>query len=125
MNSGRFDPSAAGISALIAVEAIGPTPGIVISRRAVGSFFERRALFIATEGNGRWIEYAGGYTDMLAQRASAGRGTPPAKGFRNEATAAGHRGQSATNRQRRTSFNDQRALEMLTARVHGIAVVEA
>ena len=23
---------------------------------------------IATEGDGRWIEYAGGYTDMLAQR---------------------------------------------------------
>src|SRR6266404_2988287 len=93
------NPSAAGTNAVIAVEAIGPTPGIVISRRAVGSFLERRALFIATEGNGRWIEYAGGYTDMLAQRASAGRGTPPAKGFRNEATAAGHRGQSATNRQ--------------------------
>jgi hypothetical protein len=81
VNSGRFDPSAAGISAVIAVEAIGRHARDVISRRAVGSFFERRALFIATEGNGRWIEYAGGYTDMLAQRASAGRGTPPAKAF--------------------------------------------
>ena len=26
---------------------------------------------IATEGDGRWIEYAGGYTDMLAQRGPA------------------------------------------------------
>ena len=26
---------------------------------------------IASEGNGRWVEYAGGYTDMLAQRAAA------------------------------------------------------
>jgi ABC transport system ATP-binding/permease protein len=26
---------------------------------------------IASEGNGRWIEDAGGYTDMLAQRAAA------------------------------------------------------
>src|SRR5580704_15283014 len=34
-------PSAAGTSAVIAVEAIGPTPGIVISRRAVGSVLER------------------------------------------------------------------------------------
>jgi len=116
VNSGRFDPSAAGISAVIAVEAIGPTPGIVISRRAVGSFLERRALFIATEGNGRWIEYAGGYTDMLAQRASAGRGTPPAKAFVTK------RPRPVTEASaRRTSFNDQRALEMLTARVHGIA----
>src|SRR5215467_12397901 len=31
------NPSAAGTSAVIAVEAIGPTPGIVINRRAVGS----------------------------------------------------------------------------------------
>src|SRR6516162_4616972 len=35
------NPSAAGTSAVIAVEAIGPTPGIVINRRAVGSDFER------------------------------------------------------------------------------------
>src|ERR1700745_938681 len=26
---------------------------------------------VASEGNGSWIEYAGGYTDMLAQRAAA------------------------------------------------------
>ena len=122
MNSGRFDPSATGISAVIAVEAIGPTPGIVISRRAVGSFLERRALFIATEGNGRWIEYAGGYTDMLAQRASAGRGTPPAKAFvtKRPRPVTEVRAQP-TARARRMSFNDQRALEMLTARVRGIA----
>jgi len=34
-------PNAAGTSAVIAVEVIGPTPGIVINRRAVGSDFER------------------------------------------------------------------------------------
>src|SRR5215470_9659309 len=34
---------------------------------------------VVSEGNGRWIEYAGGYTDMLAQRQLAGRGTPSAK----------------------------------------------
>src|SRR5215469_14662289 len=38
------NPSAAGTSAVIAVEAIGPTPGIVINRRAVGSDFERRLI---------------------------------------------------------------------------------
>ena len=36
--------SAAGTSAVIAVAAIGPTPGIVISRRATGSAFERRLI---------------------------------------------------------------------------------
>ena len=38
------NPSAAGTNAVIAVEAIGPTPGIVISRRAVGSALERRLI---------------------------------------------------------------------------------
>ena len=44
---------------------------------------------IAAEGNGRWIEYAGGYTDMLAQREPAGRRTPPPKasGARQSSTA--------------------------------------
>jgi len=28
---------------------------------------------IVTDGNGRWVEYAGGYTDMLAQRPAASR----------------------------------------------------
>ncbi len=37
-------PSAAGTSAVIAVAVIGPTPGIVISRRATGSAFERRLI---------------------------------------------------------------------------------
>src|SRR6516162_3884925 len=35
------NPSAAGTSAVIAVAVIGPTPGIVINRHAVGSDFER------------------------------------------------------------------------------------
>jgi hypothetical protein len=35
---------AAGTSAVIAVAAIGPTPGIVISRRATGSALERRLI---------------------------------------------------------------------------------
>src|SRR2546421_3092364 len=38
--AGKF--CGAGTSAVIAVETIGPTPGIVISRRAVGSAFERQ-----------------------------------------------------------------------------------
>jgi hypothetical protein len=37
----KVNPSAGGTSAVIAVEVIGPTPGIVINRRAVGSDFER------------------------------------------------------------------------------------
>ena len=39
-----WKPSAAGTSAVIAVAVIGPTPGIVISRRATASSFARRLI---------------------------------------------------------------------------------
>jgi ATP-binding cassette subfamily F protein uup len=73
---------------------------------------------IASEGNGRWIEYAGGYTDMLAQRAAAQRQAPPpkARGLKQSRPATQKRGTSAGNL-RRMNFNDQRALELLPARI--------
>jgi ABC transport system ATP-binding/permease protein len=69
---------------------------------------------IAAEGNGRWIEYAGGYTDMLAQREPAGRRTPPPKvsGARQSRPVREIRGQPAA-RPSRLCFNDRGALEML------------
>ena len=33
---------------------------------------------IASDGGGRWIEYAGGYSDMLAQRGAAPAASGPA-----------------------------------------------
>jgi ATP-binding cassette subfamily F protein uup len=73
---------------------------------------------IASEGNGRWIEYAGGYTDMLAQRVAAPRLAPPSKarGLKQSRPATQKRGTSAGNL-RRMNFNDQRALELLPARI--------
>jgi ATP-binding cassette subfamily F protein uup len=73
---------------------------------------------IASEGNGRWIEYAGGYTDMLAQRAAAPRGSPPVKARLNEAqpTPQGG-GRSPAGLPRRMNFNDLRVLDMLPGRI--------
>ncbi len=69
---------------------------------------------IASEGNGRWIEYAGGYTDMLAQRAAAGRGTLSAKARAVRASAPDiQRKRSTSRRLPRMNFNNQRALETL------------
>ena len=73
---------------------------------------------IAAEGNGRWIEYAGGYTDMLAQRASAHRGTPRA----TTPVAKKPRGVTEVRTQpaaraRRMSFRDRHALDTLPARI--------
>src|SRR6266446_1831716 len=100
-------------------ERLAEYPGTVLLVSHDRDFLDRVVTsVIATEGNGRWIEYAGGYTDMLAQRASAGRGTPPAKASvtKRPRPVTEVRAQPAA-RARRMSFNDQRALEMLTARV--------
>jgi ATP-binding cassette subfamily F protein uup len=65
---------------------------------------------IATEGGGRWIEYAGGYTDMLAQRgpakASAGVSGGRSRGSRDDAV-------STKPAVRKLSFKDKHALETL------------
>jgi len=73
---------------------------------------------VASEGNGHWIEYAGGYTDMLAQRASVPRGSPPTKARRvKQAHQATQSGTLKSGLPRRMNFNDQRALGMLPARI--------
>ena len=43
---------------------------------------------IAAEGDGRWIEYAGGYSDMLAQRGPAGGRGDGARAARSRGAAA-------------------------------------
>src|SRR6202034_2965650 len=69
---------------------------------------------IASERNGRWIEYAGGYTDMLAQRAAARRGSLSAKTLAVKQSAPDtQRERSTSRRLPRMNFNDQRTLETL------------
>jgi ABC transport system ATP-binding/permease protein len=73
---------------------------------------------VASEGNGSWIEYAGGYTDMLAQRAAMPRGSPPTKTRRvKQAQPAAQSGALPSDLPRRMNFNDRRALEMLPTRI--------
>jgi len=68
---------------------------------------------IASEGEGRWVEYAGGYSDMLAQR-----GPPPGP---EEAKPRPVRAEPAPPRPRdrpaRMSYKDRLALETLPDRI--------
>ncbi|HEY4172081.1 MAG TPA: ATP-binding cassette domain-containing protein, partial [Rhodopila sp.] len=67
---------------------------------------------IATEGDGRWIEYAGGYTDMLLQRGPVRNAPTAAPSVRpRNATPA------ATSTSRKMTFKDKHALETLPARI--------
>jgi ATP-binding cassette subfamily F protein uup len=68
---------------------------------------------IATEGDGRWIQYAGGYSDMLLQRGPA-KAAPGVSGGRSR----GSRDDAVSKPQnRKLSFKDKHALETLPVRM--------
>ena len=71
---------------------------------------------IATEGDGRWIEYSGGYSDMLAQRGPAR--AVVAVAVKSRGVAAEPRG--AARGGRRMTFKDKHALETLPGRIAGL-----
>jgi ABC transport system ATP-binding/permease protein len=80
---------------------------------------------MATEGDGRWIEYAGGYSDMLAQRGpavSAPLAAPGAAQSRAALTKPAIAPTSAPARSpaRKLSFKDKHALDMLPSRIAGL-----
>ena len=69
---------------------------------------------IAAAGDGRWVEYAGGYSDMLVQR-----GPVVAQGVAAvvRPRQVGPVAQQQTARPRRMTFKDRHALETLPARI--------
>jgi len=69
---------------------------------------------IAPEGNGKWVEYAGGYSDMLAQRgADLQEKTVKAVAADETKSAKAATASPAPAAKRRLSFNDKHALETL------------
>ncbi|MBR0829605.1 ATP-binding cassette domain-containing protein [Bradyrhizobium manausense] len=101
-------------------EMLGDYEGTVILISHDRDFLDRVVTSaIAPDGNGRWIEYAGGYTDMLAQRgADLTRETakaepaPEKKGAKAPAPA--------TTAKRRLSFNEKHALETLPKKMEAL-----
>jgi len=99
-------------------ELIAGYPGTVLLVSHDRDFLDRIVTsVIAAEGDGRWIEYAGGYTDMLMQR----RGTDLAKAPPKVAKAerAGESSAAAAPSppapKRKLSFKEKHALETLPA----------
>jgi ATP-binding cassette subfamily F protein uup len=69
---------------------------------------------VVPEGDGRWLEYAGGYTDMLLQRGADILLKAPAAASRTRDGARVQGSSGATSRpQRRLSFHQQHALKTL------------
>jgi ATP-binding cassette subfamily F protein uup len=68
---------------------------------------------IVPEGNGHWVEYAGGYTDMLAQRGADLKREAPKSSLSSEAERSAKTAPAAAPGKRRLSFNEKHALETL------------
>jgi ATP-binding cassette subfamily F protein uup len=100
-------------------EMLGDYEGTVILISHDRDFLDRVVTsVIAPDGNGRWIEYAGGYSDMLAQRGAD---------LKREAVKATAIEKAETRIQaptaapkRRLSFNEKHALETLPKTIAGL-----
>ena len=73
---------------------------------------------VAPAGNGRWLEYAGGYADMLLQRGDdIVREAAKAPKAAAKAPVAAETGAAPKSAKRRLSFNEKHALETLPKRI--------
>jgi ATP-binding cassette subfamily F protein uup len=83
-------------------------------------FLDRVATSIVmAEGDGRFVEYAGGYSDMVAQRGE-GVAAKPEKEPARAKSASRPRAVAAASDKRRLSFTEKHALETLPARIAGL-----
>jgi ABC transport system ATP-binding/permease protein len=102
-------------------EMIGDYSGTVLLISHDRDFLDRAVnAVLVPEGNGKWVEYAGGYSDMLAQRGDDVR-KPAAKPANTAAKPAPLRPAADASR-RKLNFNEKHALETLPDR---IAALEA
>jgi ATP-binding cassette subfamily F protein uup len=94
-------------------EMLGDYEGTVILISHDRDFLDRVVTsVIVPEGDGRWIEYAGGYTDMLAQRGEDLAREVPSIATVEEKKETRAAAPSATPK-RRLNFNEKHALETL------------
>jgi ATP-binding cassette subfamily F protein uup len=91
-------------------------PGTVLLISHDRDFLDRLVNgVIAPDGNGRWLDYAGGYSDMLAQRGgdlTREARSPPPKANKAANEPAPPRPEPQSTR-RRMTFKDKHALETL------------
>ena len=72
---------------------------------------------IVLDGDGQWTEYAGGYTDMLAQRKSEMSPTSEIVTSSNKKTSSIRRKKRKSGVKSKLSYHEVYALEMLPSRI--------
>ena len=98
-------------------ELLADYPGTVLLVSHDRDFLDRVVTSVlASEGDGRWVEYAGGYTDMLAQRGEAIVTEPREKQAQKKPPTA-PRERAA---RQRLSYKQKHALETLPGRIEAL-----
>jgi ATP-binding cassette subfamily F protein uup len=100
-------------------ERLGEYAGTVLLVSHDRDFLDRVATsVIAAEGEGRWVEYAGGYSDMLAQRGPAPDAAAAAPVPRTQPREA--RPADPARARGKLSYKDRLALEELPGRIEAL-----
>jgi len=84
-------------------------------------FLDRVATsVIAAEGNGKWLEYAGGYSDMMIQRGSAPAAVASVIAKTAKSRSAETSAKPTGTGRKKLSYKDKYALETLPARMEAL-----
>jgi len=102
-------------------EMLGDYAGTVLLISHDRDFLDRVVnAVIAPEGQGRWVEYAGGYSDMLAQRGADLTREPAKPTAPKESKEAKAPANEPKPAKRRLSFHEKHALETLPATISAL-----
>ena len=100
-------------------ELLADYPGTILLVSHDRDFIDRVVTsVIVAEGGGRWVEYAGGYSDMVLQRGYGLSGPVAPAPVKQEKSAP--RGPERGGSKRKLTFNDKRALETLPGRIEAL-----
>jgi ABC transport system ATP-binding/permease protein len=101
-------------------EMLAAYPGTLLLVSHDRDFLDRVVTsVIANEGDGTWIEYAGGYSDMVAKRGFGVGGRVVAKPTR-EATRVPSRARRTPEAKKRLTFTDQHAMKTSPGRIEAL-----
>ncbi|MEW9306464.1 ABC-F family ATP-binding cassette domain-containing protein [Labrys portucalensis] len=110
-------------------EMIGDYQGTVIVISHDRDFLDRVSTSILmSEGDGRWTEYAGGYSDMVAQRGGGVARKPAEKAETPKPAVADQAAAGSTperSGKRKLSFKEKHALETLPGKIDQLAAKAA
>ena len=108
-------------------ELLADYPGTIVLISHDRDFLDRVvSSVLVAEGEGRWVDYAGGYSDMLAQRgAGVAARVIGAADMSSAPVGAQAAAPAAAAKKSRLSFRDKHALETLPARIADLETTKA